>query len=138
MHAASRTCARVFAGPRRQPLATQACACVCPRGVPRVCVVQVLADVAGVLGPVPPRQALAYDSVREVYGCARMQLASLPRELLDRLITGTREEPDFYQVRLSRLEREEAFECLWMRFVVCCVSVGWLRAVLHAWAGQAG
>lgn len=49
---------------------------------------EVLADVDQVLGPVPPREGLAVEAIREVYGSPRMQLASLPREVLDVAVKG--------------------------------------------------
>ncbi|GLC70389.1 hypothetical protein PLESTF_000967700 [Pleodorina starrii] len=57
---------------------------------------EVLADLVTVLGPVPERQSTSYTAVQEVYGSPRMQLASLPRELLDRLVAGLG--CDFYEV----------------------------------------
>ncbi len=49
-----------------------------------------------VLGPVPPREGLAVEAIREVYGSPRMQLASLPREVLDVAVKGLG--CDFYEV----------------------------------------
>ncbi|GLI71608.1 hypothetical protein VaNZ11_016873 [Volvox africanus] len=49
---------------------------------------QVLSDLESVLGPVPEQQMQSYTSVQEVYGAFRMQLASLPRDLLERLVEG--------------------------------------------------
>ncbi|KXZ52377.1 hypothetical protein GPECTOR_9g421 [Gonium pectorale] len=49
---------------------------------------EVLADVETVLGPVPERHALAHGAVQEVYGSPRMQLASLPADLLAQLVVG--------------------------------------------------
>jgi len=44
---------------------------------------QVLTDMEDTLGPLPPRQQLAYDSISEVYSCDRTMLACLPQDLLN-------------------------------------------------------
>ncbi|KAG2451634.1 hypothetical protein HYH02_003414 [Chlamydomonas schloesseri] len=59
---------------------------------------EVLKDVETVLGPVPERQAVAAEAVKEVYGSPRMQLASLPKELLGKLIVGLPRGSDFQEV----------------------------------------
>lgn len=46
---------------------------------------QVLEDLEAALGPLPPRQQLAYDAITEVYSSDRAMLACLPRELLDQV-----------------------------------------------------
>ncbi|GIL63448.1 hypothetical protein Vafri_17499 [Volvox africanus] len=49
---------------------------------------EVLSDIESVLGPVPERQMPSYTAIQEVYGALRMQLASLPHDLLERLVEG--------------------------------------------------
>ncbi|KAG2488998.1 hypothetical protein HYH03_012437 [Edaphochlamys debaryana] len=59
---------------------------------------EVLADVERCLGPVPVAQQAVYDGVQEVYGSPRMQLACLPRDLLDRLVVGLPRGTSFEEV----------------------------------------
>ncbi|GIM17301.1 hypothetical protein Vretimale_19829, partial [Volvox reticuliferus] len=56
----------------------------------------VISDLESVLGPVPERQMQSYTSIQEVYGAPRMQLASLPRDMLKKLVEGLG--CDFYEV----------------------------------------
>lgn len=53
------------------------------------------------LGPLPEREAVAAEAVKEVYGSPRMQLASLPKGLLDQLIVGLPRGTDFQEVGCS-------------------------------------
>ncbi|GIL90740.1 hypothetical protein Vretimale_19829 [Volvox reticuliferus] len=57
---------------------------------------EVISDLESVLGPVPERQMQSYTSIQEVYGAPRMQLASLPRDMLKKLVEGLG--CDFYEV----------------------------------------
>ena len=49
---------------------------------------EVLGDMAEVLGPVPPQQQEAVEAIEEIYGCNRMMLATLPKDMLSKVCSG--------------------------------------------------
>lgn len=61
--------------------------------------VQVLADMNEVLGPLTPAQQEVVDTIEEIYGCNRMMLAALPKELLAAVCSGNG--CDMYEVRAA-------------------------------------
>lgn len=70
-----------------------------------------------VLGPLTPAQQEVVDTIEEIYGCNRMMLAALPKELLAAVCSGN--SCDMYEVRAGGMGDEtwdstqkEAFLCL--------------------------
>ena len=89
---------------------------------------EVLSDMAEVLGPVSPLHQEAVEAIEEIYGCNRMMLATLPRELLSKVCSGWN--CDMYEVNQGNVAVGKWMVDSWSgpRRVVCQVSGAWLRA----------
>lgn len=57
-----------------------------------------------VLGPLTPAQQEVVDTIEEIYGCNRMMLAALPKELLAAVCSGNG--CDMYEVRAGGMGDE--------------------------------